>query len=76
MVSPMFQISLETSLRWRSLPFTCSQISARSMSPAWSAGVIAPIGADWSKPLPMHQGRPCFFISPCRSRRVMSRPTA
>ena len=26
--------------------------------------------------LPMHQGRPCFFISPCRSRRVMSRPTA
>ena len=21
-------------------------------------------------------GRPCFFISPCRSRRVKSRPTA
>jgi len=32
--------------------------------------------ADCSKALPMHQGRPCFFISPCRSRRVMSRPTA
>ena len=37
---------------------------------------VGPIGALWSNALPMHQGRPCFFISPCKSRRVMSRPTA
>ena len=48
MVSPMFQISLETSLRWRSLPLTCSQISALETSPACAAGVIGPIGPDWS----------------------------
>jgi len=34
------------------------------------------VGAEWSKALPMHQGRPCFFISFCKSRRVMSKPTA
>jgi hypothetical protein len=57
-------------------PLTCSAISAWCTSPASAAGVIGPIGADWSKALPMHQGRPCFFMSFCRSRRVMSRPTA
>ena len=40
------------------------------------AGVIGPMGADSSKDLPISQGRPSFFCSPCRSRRVMSRPTA
>ena len=39
-------------------------------------GTIGPIGAASSKPFAMHQGRPCFFMSFCRSRRVMSRPTA
>src|SRR5262249_40437258 len=74
MISPRFQISLVTLERWRSVPFTCSQISAFAMSPASAAGVIGPMGADCSKLLPISQGRPCFFISPCRSRRVLSRP--
>ena len=34
------------------------------------------IGADSSKLLPISHGRPIFLASPCRSRRVMSRPTA
>ena len=43
---------------------------------AGETGTIGPMGALCSKLLPMSQGRPCFFISFCRSRRVMSRPTA
>ena len=35
-----------------------------------------PMGEAWSKALPMHQGLPVFFMSDCRSRRVMSRPVA
>ena len=37
---------------------------------------IWPVGADWSKPLAMSHGRPIFFASACKSRRVMSSPTA
>ena len=42
---------------------------------AW-AGVIEPMGAEWSNPFPIDHGRPSFFMSFCKSRRVMSRPTA
>ena len=38
--------------------------------------LVVAIGAEWSKLLPMSHGRPSFFASPCRSRRVMSSPTA
>ena len=48
MVSATFQMSWLTALRWRSLPLTCSQMAAWWMSPASAAGVIGPMGADWS----------------------------
>ena len=38
--------------------------------------ILAAHGADFSNALPTSHGRPSFFASPCRSRRVMSRPTA
>ena len=39
-------------------------------------GTISLQGAEPSKDLPISQGRPIFLASPCKSRRVMSRPTA
>ena len=47
----------------------------RHLAPMRLAGGSGPLGADWSKALPISHGRPVFFIWPCRSRRVMSRPT-
>ena len=59
------------------------QGEAKKQGRPWDSGKgfdesapIGPIGADCSNALPMHHGRPCFFASPWRSRRVMSRPTA
>ena len=48
----------------------------RASAPLRAMGTIGEIGADCSKALPISHGRPCFFISLWRSRRVMSRPTA
>ena len=76
MVSATFQISSLRSPFCRNTPLTLSVTAPRLKSPTLAAGCSGPIGADSSKALPMHQGRPCFFMSFCRSRRVMSRPTA
>ena len=76
MVSDKFQINWAMVLFWRTASLTLSAMVAWPMLGTCAAGVIAPMGAEWSKPLLMHHGRPCFFISFCRSRRVMSRPTA
>ena len=76
MISAMFQISSFTSLLWRGWPLTCSVTAPLFSGPVFDAGTMGPMGALWSKDLPISQGRPCFFMSLCRSRRVMSRPTA
>jgi hypothetical protein len=57
-------------------PLTSSVIAPRVSSPVRAFGTIGPIGDDCSNALPIDHGRPCFFISFWRSRRVMSRPTA
>ncbi|MNJ67870.1 hypothetical protein D3C77_640750 [compost metagenome] len=72
----MFHSICEMSLDCLRWPFTSSQMAPFSSVPTTLRGWIGPSGADRSKALPISQGRPCFFISPCRSRRVMSRPSA
>jgi hypothetical protein len=57
-------------------PLTLSQIAPLSGCPISLEGCNAVHGADSSKLLPISHDRPAFFASPCRSRRVMSRPTA
>jgi hypothetical protein len=76
MVSRTFQIMSDRSPRWRGVPSTSSPMAPVPSSPVSSMRWIAPIGAEWSKPLAMDQGRPAFLAVACRSRRVMSRPTA
>jgi hypothetical protein len=76
MVSATDQISWLMSPFCRISPFTLSQIAPLATWPTLLAGEIGAQGADWSNPLPISQGRPSFFASPCTSRRVMSRPTA
>ena len=76
MISAMLQISLPIVLCWRIVPLTSSEIDVAGVTSHSAARRIGLIGAEWSKPLPMSQGRPSFLASPCRSRRVMSRPTA
>ena len=76
-VSSTLQISSRRSPFCAAAPLTESVIAPSSSSTGarhrHAAGRSAP---TCSKALPMHHGRPCFFISFCRSRRVMSRPTA
>jgi hypothetical protein len=40
------------------------------------AGSMEPMGAEKSKLLAISHGRPAFFATACRSRRVMSSPAA
>ena len=77
MVSSTLQIRSARSPFWRDCAVDRSVIAPlQQLGRCARSGAIGPIGADCSKALPMHQGRPCFFMSFCRSRRVMSRPMA
>jgi hypothetical protein len=71
--SGTLQISLDRSEVCRTSPLTRSSILPREGSTPL-AGTSSPIGAEKSKPLPMSHGRPVFFASFCKSRRVMSKP--
>ena len=74
--SATFQIIWFRSAFCLTTPFTLSVIAPLVKWPTWATRWIGPIGAERSKLLPISHG---FFSSPiarCRSRRVMSRPTA
>ena len=57
-------------------PFTFNEMEPSLSRPVSETGWIGPTGADRSNALPISQGRPSFFCSPCRSRRVMSSDSA
>ena len=74
MISGIFQISGDV-LFWRVAPLTSEHDLGIWGDAALRRRAIGPIGPILEA-LPMHHGRPASLASPCRSRRVVSRPTA
>src|SRR5260370_32527110 len=69
MISGTLQISSERSPFCRSVPLTESQILPFAGWPIFAAGCSAEQGAEWSKDLPISQGRAFLPAASCRSRR-------